>query len=226
MSLRKRERERNEAKARELLRGRVIRGIHGGHLRAGGRLPSYREVSDETGLDLRAVMRIYQTLADEGLVEVRGRTGVFVAPQEQLGDRVLTETAEWMAGVLLRPLAERLEKPLIVVRLDPDSVRQVAERVQEGRLTVACVDPRYLERIRLVVGEEYADRIHGVLASDREAVARISPQEAVLVSRAAHVALGDMDIASPLPMWPVISVESAGEILRRMIRINLRPSKA
>lgn len=94
MSERKRTRQRNEAQVLDLLRRRVLSGIHSGHLNAGDRAPTYREVADETGLDLRAVARIYDALERKGLLEVRGRQGVFIAQQERLGGRVLEETME------------------------------------------------------------------------------------------------------------------------------------
>lgn len=84
----------------ELIRGRIVAGIHVGRLSPGDRLPSYREVADEVGTDLRAVARAYAALEQKGLVEVRGRSGVFVAPQERVGGRVLAETAVWFVDVL------------------------------------------------------------------------------------------------------------------------------
>lgn len=84
----------------ELIRGRIVAGIHVGRLSPGDRLPSYREVADEVGTDLRAVARAYASLEQKGLVQVRGRSGVFVAPQERVGGRVLAETAVWFVDVL------------------------------------------------------------------------------------------------------------------------------
>ncbi|HEX8391807.1 MAG TPA: GntR family transcriptional regulator [Longimicrobium sp.] len=84
----------------ELIRGRIVAGIHVGRLSAGDRLPSYREVADEVGSDLRAVARAYAALERKGLVQVRGRSGVFVAPQERVGGRVLADTAGWFVDVL------------------------------------------------------------------------------------------------------------------------------
>jgi DNA-binding transcriptional regulator YhcF (GntR family) len=82
------------------LRYRIVNALHLGDLHAGGRLPSIREISQETGTDHRAVANAYRTLEAEGLVQVRGRSGVYVAPQERFGGELLAETARWMAGVL------------------------------------------------------------------------------------------------------------------------------
>lgn len=91
-----------------LLRDRVLAGIHTARLQAGTRLPSYREVADETGADLRGVARAYAVLETEGLVEVRGRSGVFVARQTRVGDHVLAETARWFASVVREGWTRRI----------------------------------------------------------------------------------------------------------------------
>lgn len=316
MSLRKRARELNERQVADLLRGRILSGIHSGHMAPGDRLPTYREVSDETGLDLRAVTRVYQVLQRDGLVEVRGRAGVFVAPQGRVGGRVLAETARWFVGVLreawirrirlpdfpefarqcisgvevrcaclestedqlqtictelhrdfgirshpvridrlgsfqntnglpenvpaeLRDadflvttafhsavgsdIARILEKPLVVIRLNPDFVRDIERRLDAGALTVLCVDPRYLERMRLVFGGEHAGRIRGVLASDAEAVQRLPVDVPVHVTNAALERLA----GTPLPpvLFPqdrrAMSRESADDLAEILVRINI-----
>jgi DNA-binding transcriptional regulator YhcF (GntR family) len=88
------------ARLRRQIRDRIVSGIHAGRYDAGDRLPTYRELGEELGANLRVVQSIYHELAEEGLVEVRGRSGVFVAPQERIGGRVLAETARWMVDVL------------------------------------------------------------------------------------------------------------------------------
>lgn len=314
MSERKRAREWNESQVRDLVRGRILSGIHNGHLDAGGRAPSYREIASETGLDLRAVARIYAALEREGLVQVRGRQGVFIAPQERIGGRVLQETARWLVGVLrdawtrqipipdlpefvrecssraavscaciestedqlhtlctelrrdfgflseplhadrlvpmragyeaphripdelrradllvttafhaaaLRPIAHALDKPMIVVRLNAAIVRDLERRLRVGELVVICVDPRFLERLRLVVGGEHADRIRGILATDTGAIACIDPDAPVLISHAARARLPGFTHPGTLPKGPVLARQSASELAEFLVRFNL-----
>lgn len=314
MSERKRARELNESQVTDLLRGRILSGIHNGHLNAGDRVHTYREVSQETGLDLRAVARIYGSLEREGLVEVRGRQGVFIAPQERIGGRVLQETARWLVGVLrdawtrqiqlphfpdfvrecistvevscaciestedqldtichelrrdfglrsdavhadrlvefrtgvampdripdelrtadflvttafhaavVRQIARALDKPLIVVRLNPDIVRALESRLAVGDLTVICVDPRFLERIRLVVGGEHAERVRGILASDTEAIQHLDPGTPVLISQAARSRLGDIIPSAISAGTPALARDSAEELAEVLVRSNL-----
>ncbi len=313
--MRKRERQALEGRAVELVRGRVLSGLHGGRLHAGDRLPSYRDVAAETGLDLRAVTRVYEALAVEGLVEVRGRAGVFVADQERLGGQVMEETARWMIGVLrefwarqkelpsfpdfareriasttvscvciesttdqidaichelsrdfgfrthplhtdhladfpadrapgeslpaevreadvlvttafhaalVRPVAELLRKPLMVIRLNPDIVRELHRLAASGELTVICVDPRFAERVRLVVGGENAGAIRTVLADDSERIRRLDPSRPVVISHAASVRIGETTMRSAIQEGRVLSAESAEELTELLIRFNVR----
>jgi DNA-binding transcriptional regulator YhcF (GntR family) len=306
--------EWTDARLAELLRGRILGGIHTGRLDAGDRLPSYREVADETAVDLRAVARAYRALEAEGLVEVRGRSGVFVAPQERIGGRVLAETARWLVSVLgsartrrirvpdfpefvrecttahpvrcafvestvdqvesfcaelrtdlgfeaaavhadlltpaavgdallprvpdevrnahliattafhaaeLRPLAERLGKPLVVIRLNRTFARELQRRAAEQEIPVLCVDPRFVERVRLAAGSVYAERIHGVSAHDAEAVARIDRSRPMVVSEAARAALPGVELPPSCPEEPMISAASAEELAEYLVRFNL-----
>lgn len=315
MSERKRAREWNEVQVRDLLRGRILSGIHNGLLDAGDRAPTYREMAEESGLDLRAVARIYASLEREGLVEVRGRQGVFIAPQERIGGRVLQETARWLVGVLrdawtrqlrlpefpefvrecistvevscacvestedqldtictelrrdfglrsaavhadrlvpiqagtevveripdelrsadmlvttafhaaaTRSIARSLGKPLVVVRLNPEIVRDLQRCLSAGTLTVICIDPRFLERLRLVVGGEHAERIRGLLVSDRAAIQSLDPRTPVLISHAARSRLGHLDFPDLLHNTPVLARESAEELAEVLVRFNLQ----
>lgn len=67
-----------------------------GRLRAGDRLPSAREVASSLEVNLHTVLRAYQELRDEGLVDMRrGRAAVVtdaVEPLAQLHDDVIALT--------------------------------------------------------------------------------------------------------------------------------------
>ena len=49
-----------------------------GRLRSGDRLPSARDVADALGVNLHTVLRAYQDLRDEGLVDMRRGRGAVV----------------------------------------------------------------------------------------------------------------------------------------------------
>ena len=94
-----------------------------GSLHGGDRLSSIREVARDRAEDPRAVARAYRTLESEGLVEVRERSGVFVAPQARFGGGILEETAEWLVGVLSEAWKRRI--PAITF---PEFVRSCSSR--------------------------------------------------------------------------------------------------
>jgi DNA-binding transcriptional regulator YhcF (GntR family) len=295
-----------------MLRSRIIAGLHSGQYDAGDRLPTYREVSSEAGTDLRAVARAYGVLEREGLVEVRGRSGVFVAPQERIGGTVLAETSRWLAAVLrearlrrvpipefpefarrctqsttvrcvciestedqvsalcreletefgfgahgmlvdslseaaahpddapvptaiaaadlvvttlyhaaaITPVARRWNRPLVVVRLCPDAIRQVQECVEAHELPVIHVDPRFVDRLRAVLGAR-AERIRPISARDRKAVAALDPDRPALISAAARGLLKGVRLPPPAISGGIVSNESAGELIDLLIRFNL-----
>jgi DNA-binding transcriptional regulator YhcF (GntR family) len=91
-----------------LLRDRIIGALHVGQLHGGDRLPSIRDVGRELGRNTRTVRAAYTALEQEGLVEVRGRSGVFVARQEIAGDETSEETARWLSGVLVEAWKRRI----------------------------------------------------------------------------------------------------------------------
>jgi DNA-binding transcriptional regulator YhcF (GntR family) len=90
------------------LRDRIIGALHVGQLHGGDRLPSIRDVGRELGRNTRTVRAAYTALEQEGLVEVRGRSGVFVARQEIAGDETTGETARWLSGVVVEAWKRRI----------------------------------------------------------------------------------------------------------------------
>lgn len=114
------------------LRDRLLNGLHVGRIHPGDRLPSIREVSRDTGADHRAVAAAYRVLQAEGLVEVKGRSGVFAARQERVGGEVLEETARWLAEVVTD--AWRRQIPL------PELHDLLRRCTSQARLRVACVE--------------------------------------------------------------------------------------
>lgn len=127
----------------ERLRDRVIAGLHLGELHAGDRLAGVRDVAEEHGVGVRAVVRAYRVLEREGLVEIRTRSGVYVGPQERLDGEVLAETARWMAGVLAEAWRRRIPIPDLpaLVRRCTASVRlrcAVIEATEDHRVALAA----------------------------------------------------------------------------------------
>jgi DNA-binding transcriptional regulator YhcF (GntR family) len=132
---------RREVNLTRRLRDYIIGGIHIGQIHSGDQLPSYRELSEEWEVDHRAVARAYKTLEEEGLVEVRGRSGVYLAPQEKIAGEMLPETARWVAEeVLTEAWTRRIKIPEL-----PQFIRRCTSSV---KVRAACIesieDRRYL----------------------------------------------------------------------------------
>jgi DNA-binding transcriptional regulator YhcF (GntR family) len=301
------------------LRDRILSALHLGLLQPGDRLPSIRALWREMGVDHRVVAQAYRLLEDEGLVEVRGRSGVYLAPQDQLGGEVLAETARWMAGVLVegwkrrmtlaeipelirrctatvrlrcacvesnvdqmsayaaeleeqfgveavpvyispiplprpersvefhaveeairqvdlvvttsyhsrlvRKAAENVGVPAVTLTVNAEVVETVQRRIRSGGVTLVCVDPEFGNRLRAMYADQAADaeQIRMVLADDHAALSALTPDEPVILTRAARERLGTVDGLPPLllPHSPTFSAHTARELLQLIIRLNL-----
>ena len=92
----------------DLLRGRILRAIQASALVSGDRLPSAREVAQEIEVDHRLVLAAYRALADEKLVELRQRGGIYVAPRSSHAAGVPRLPAGWFADVLTQGLSREI----------------------------------------------------------------------------------------------------------------------
>lgn len=90
----------------ELLRGRILRSLHARVLASGDRLPSARELGVEFETDHRIVLSAYRQLASEGLVELRQRGGIYVAPRDDA--LIPTPGVDWMIDTLLQGLGREV----------------------------------------------------------------------------------------------------------------------
>jgi hypothetical protein len=123
-------------------------------------------------------------------------------------------------------VAEVLAKPYVIVRMHPAAVEAVERHLREHDLTVVCLDPRLGERVQVFAGDRFAGRIRVVLADDAEALARIGPDEPVLVSGAVAERL-ERDFNFVVnPRTPAFDPPSARELARVLIRLNLEAAEA
>ena len=92
----------------DMLRSRILRAVHATALASGDRLTSARELAQELGVDHRLVLAAYRVLADEGLVELRPRGGIYVASRPADREGVLPLPATWFAEVLAQGLTREI----------------------------------------------------------------------------------------------------------------------
>jgi DNA-binding transcriptional regulator YhcF (GntR family) len=116
----------------DLLRNRILNGLHLGDLRPGDRLPSIRDLSRSLGAGFSTVVQSYDTLEGEGLVEKRARSGMYVASPEPPGDELRPDTAQWLVGVLEEAYEQQIKIPHL-----SEFIRSWTAAV---RLRCACVE--------------------------------------------------------------------------------------
>lgn len=116
----------------DALRDQLANAMHLGHIEPGDRLPSIRDLSRRFGVTTYAAVHAYEALAAEGLVEKRGRSGMYAAAQDSTGQGLLGETALWLVDVLAGAWEHQIKVPHV-----PDLVRRWTAAV---RLRAACVD--------------------------------------------------------------------------------------
>lgn len=130
-----------------LLRQRILRGLETGALARGGRLPSTRSAAAEYDVDPRVVLSAYRELSAEGLVELRERSGIFVARDPATIEDALGLDARWVVDVFADGVARDVPGPVLV------------DRLRQSLLTV---------RLRAVVVASTYDQVAGLCRELRE----------------------------------------------------------
>ncbi|HEV2130489.1 MAG TPA: hypothetical protein VGR27_05280, partial [Longimicrobiaceae bacterium] len=178
-----------------------------------------REMGHQFGFEARAL-----PLADIHTGEPECEWDAAQLPRE-LREADLLITTVFHAGQL-RPVAEALGKPLVVITAHPELVAAVEGRLREGELTVVCVDREFGERVLGICEERYRERVRIVLAEDAESVAKLDAAEPVLLTRAALQRLGRADLRLIVPFSPSFSPLSARALAEALVRLNLEAARA
>lgn len=218
----------------ETLRGRVLRGLQAGTLRPGDRLPSTREVGTEFGVDHRVALAAYRTLVDDGLVELRPRGGIYVAPRPSHGVTAVPEG--WIVDVLtegftreipgpelhewLRRCTETLRLRAVVIATTDDQLAGLcrelhddfgidAEALAVDALPSDASAPQPLAVRRadlLVTTEAHAERLTALGAALRKPV--------VVLEVRPDLVAGEWALLLRRPVWAVVASVEFGEMLR------------
>ncbi|CAN5845924.1 hypothetical protein BH23GEM9_BH23GEM9_04330 [soil metagenome] len=134
------------------LRDRIVTGLYFGNWQPGERLPSIRDIADAESVDRKTAAAAYHRLEEEGLVEVKARSGVFLreedrngsvrtsGPMEKLQRRWLKNTCDGARALgldtptvldLFHAVAEVESTPVAVVEEDEATARTVARELRE-----------------------------------------------------------------------------------------------
>ena len=141
----------------DALRQRIAGGLQRGGLRPGDRLPTTRALAVDLDADPRVVTAAYRTLADEGLVEIRPRAGVFVAALPGNSALPGTPPTAWMADVVAQGIARGVAVPTLAAWFT---------RATTGRPTSAAVVAATLDQAMGLARElrdDFGLSAHGVL---------------------------------------------------------------
>jgi DNA-binding transcriptional regulator YhcF (GntR family) len=113
-----------------LLRRRIQWGIHLGLVKSGDRLPSLRAAAAEFGVDQRSVLAAYRELEKEGIVEMRPRSGIYVAGDSHVQE-TLAPAARWMSEMFLQGFSRGVP---------PVALGSTLSGAVSGALNAACVE--------------------------------------------------------------------------------------
>ena len=226
----------------ETLRGRLLRGLQAGALEAGSRLPSARELVGEFGGDHRVILAAYQQLADEGLVEVRERGGVYVSANSAAAVSLSALPAAWFVDALTEGLAHAVRGPELHewLRRATDTLRlrafvisttedQVAGLVREliedfGMLADGLPAPDFANLwttpMTMPTALQRADVVIATVAH-RELVDRLGAElgkPVIVIEVRPDLAVGEWALLLRQPVWAVVATRAFGHMLQQFFK--------
>jgi DNA-binding transcriptional regulator YhcF (GntR family) len=159
----------------DALRDRIISGLHVGRIVGGERLPNTRLLAAEFAVNQRVVMAALRTLADEGFITLKRRSGAYIVPPHPAGGASLPALGAWLVNMLVQARARGLP---------PRDVSEYVRRCLETRrVRAACIECNH-DQIHLLCSELASD--HGYITEGTE-VDEIRASEPPLAVRRADV---------------------------------------
>jgi DNA-binding transcriptional regulator YhcF (GntR family) len=120
----------NNSEISDLLRRRIVADLHLGRLKPGARLPSLRTIAQELNVSIRAAARAYALLERDGLVTVRGRSGIYLVAPFAV-DIELEEPMSFYADMLKEAWKRRINLP---------AVNSMLRELVQNPMRCACVE--------------------------------------------------------------------------------------
>ena len=142
----------------DVLRRRIVADLHLGRLRPGGRLPSLRTIAREQNVSIRAAARAYGNLERDGLVTVRGRSGIYLVAPFAV-EIPLDEPLSWYAEMLKDAWSRRIAIT--------DVTNTLHELVQNP-LRAACVESTadHMEAFCAELAEDFSLQTTSVMLNE------------------------------------------------------------
>jgi hypothetical protein len=219
----------------ETLRARILRGLHAGTLESGDRLPSARDLVAEFGVDHRLVLSAYHELANEGLVEVRERGGVYAAGDGVLAANLPAVPAKWFAQVFAEgfareipgpALAEWLQRSIetlrlraVVVSTTDDQVAGLARELRDDfGLIAEGITGADIAADEMVPAAIRRADVLITTSGSREAIEALGRQlgkPVIAIDVRPDLVAGEWAILLRQPVWAVVASRQFGEMLKR-----------
>lgn len=116
----------------DTLKQRIFSGLHLGTLKPGDRLPSVRDLARDLEADPRVILAACRELEQEGLVELRRRSGIYVGTPTADAGGSSSRKADWIVETLVESLSRGIPAPSL-----PEHLRRCLET---RRLRAACIE--------------------------------------------------------------------------------------
>ena len=190
----------------DTLRRRMLAGIRSGVLARGDRLPSTRDLARQLSADPRAILAAYRTLEGEGLVEMRPRSGIYVAGRPGAGPAAPGLAEPWLVDLFAQGIGRDIAAP--------DLAEWLRRSIETLRMRVVVIAPTIDQReglcreLRADFGLEATGLEPRMLAPDDSRV----PIEV----RRADFLLATSDVAAPVRSF----AQAQG---KRVVTISIRP---
>lgn len=193
----------------ERLRDQIVTALHVGRVSGGDRLPGVRDVAREMGANPRTVAKAFRQLEQEGLVELRERSGVYVAKQDHWGGRLLEETGRWLGGIIVEAWKRNI--PI------PDLADLIRRCTRDTHIRAACVAES--EDDRRAICEELTANFG--IESAAVAVASLPAHARRPTQLPATLREADLVVTTPLYAAPV---RAAADLLNKpLVMVSLHP---
>jgi DNA-binding transcriptional regulator YhcF (GntR family) len=200
-----------------VIRERIARGLGSGALESGDALPSARLLARELDVDPRLVLAAYAQLAEENLVRVRPRSGVYVGTHAAVGGQHAGPPRRWLLDVLAQGIAHDL------------TAEQLTEHIREilgsARATVVECNTDQIHAMCHELRRDYSVEASGVELGELEAVeseARLplAIRHATLIVSASHEP--EVRRIAQLAGKPYVITRVRPELLERFGRLLLK----
>lgn len=218
----------------ETLRGRILRRLRTGSLDFGARLPSARELVAEFKVAHRPILSAYRQLADEGLVEIRERGGVYVARGSRHGPDAPALPVGWIVDTFTEGFARELSGPGL-----SEWLRRSIETLRLRAAVIATTDDQAGNISRELVSD-FGLVAHGLAAAalagsaampafmrQADVVIATSEQQAlgqqcaeqlgkpfVMIDARPDFVIGEWALLLRHPVWAIVATAEFGEMLR------------